>query len=224
MHFILTTQLLADTTSSVSKQTTAIYNLGAETPGILTPVGEPEPETEPEPEGGWSEAEDWPEPGPLWEEAYKKWGAAWELHIYGFCVCFFFVFIYASYYVVVNIQDGLRKKYLSVSLNIMMVLCGFSRSLVLAIDPYHQGTGVDTPLKFMRILWSLTDPCLTAADSLVILALLETYKLSIAPQKLQRPSTIFPIIIVHFTFVFVSDLVVSEFLEAKAMLVFLPGL
>ena len=200
------------------------YGIGTEDrfPGILAPAeeepaGTQEPEIEPESEG---EPEDWPEPGPEWEKAYETWGVAWEFHIYTFAVCFFLVFVYASYYVVMNIADGLRKKYLSVSLNVMMVICGFSRAFVLAVDPYHQGTAVDTPITLMRILWSLTDPCLTAADSLVILSLLETYKLSIGPQRLQKPSTIIPIICVHFGFVFTSDLVVSAFVEAKAMLLF----
>ena len=191
-------------------------------PGMLAPAeeepaGEREPETEPESE---SEPEDWPEPGPEWDKAYDIWGAAWEFHIYTFAVCFFLVFAYALYYVVVNVADGLRKKYLSVSLNAMMTVCGFSRAFVLTIDPYHQGTAVDTPIKLMRILWSLTDPCLTAADSLVILSLLETYKLSIAPQRLQKFSTIMVVICMHFGFVFTADLVVSEFVEAKGMLLF----
>ena len=189
-------------------------------PGMLAPAeeepaGTQEPETEPE-----GEAEDWLEPGPEWEKAYDIWGAAWEFHIYTFAVCFFLVFAYALYYVVVNIADGLQRKYLSVSLNVMMVICGFSRAFVLAVDPYHQGTTVDTSIKLMRILWSLTDPCLTAADSLVILSLLETYKLSIAPERLQKPSTIIPIIGTHFVFVFITDLVVSEHVEAKGMLLF----
>ena len=189
-------------------------------PGMLAPAEEEPPGTqEPEPESE-SEPEDWPEPGPRWDKAYDTWGVAWEFHIYAFAVCFFLVFAYALYYVVVNVSDGLGKKYLSVSLNAMMVICGFSRAFVLVVDPYHQGTAVDTPIKLMRILWSLTDPCLTAADSLVILSLLETYKLSIAPQRFQKPSAIIAIIGVHFGFVFTADLVVSEFVEAKGMLLF----
>ena len=186
-------------------------------PAEEEPAGTQEPETEPESE---SEPEDWPEPGPEWEKAYDTWGVAWDFHIYTFAVCFFLVFAYALYYVVMNIADGLREKYLSISLNLMMVICGFSRAFVLAVDPYHQGTAVDMPIKLMRILWSLTDPCLTAADSLVILSLLETYKLSIGSHRMRRPTTIIPVICVHFGFVFTSDLVVSEFVEAKAMLLF----
>lgn len=177
------------------------------------PVGTLEPESE-------SKLEDWPEPGPEWEKAYETWGVAWEFHIYTFGVCFFFIFAYALYFVVINIAEGLQGKYLSVSLNIMMITCGISRALVLFMDPYHQGTFVDTPIKFMRILWSLTDPSLAAADSLCILSLLDTYKVSIAPQRFQKPSAIIPVICVHFFLVLISDLVVSEFVEAKAMLLF----
>ena len=208
-------------TSFISGDNNAVQpvfnNTEGRTSWILVPVGEPEPEND----GEWSEAEDWPEPGPRWNEVYEEWGLAWEIHIYGFSACFFLVFLYASYFVVVNLADGLRKKYLSFSLNITMVICGFTRSFVLALDPYHQGTKLaNAPIVLIRILWSLTDPCLTSADSLVILSLLETYRLSIAPQRFQKMSTVFPIIMIHFVWIFVSDLVVSEFVEAKAMLVF----
>ena len=189
---------------------------GLFTAAVVESAGTSEPGTEPESEAA---PEDWPEPGPNWEDAYDTWGLAWEFHIYTFAVCFVIVFAYALYYVVANIADGLREKYLSVGLNLMMVVCGLSRAFVLAVDPYHQGT-VGTPIKLMRILWSLTDPCLTAADSLVILSLLETYRLSVAPLRLQKPSTIIPVICIHFCFVLTTDLIVSDFIEAKAMLLF----
>lgn len=186
-------------------------------PGPLANVEEPsvtrEPNTDPE--------SSWPEPGPNWKQAFKTWGAAWETHIYVFAVCFFVVFAYALYYVVVNIKDGLQNKYLSVSLNFMMVVCGLSRLLVLTIDPYHQGTAVKAlPTELTRILWSLAAPSLTSADCLCILSLLETYQIPIGAKVFQKPSTIFPIIGAHFGFVFISDLVVSAHVKAKGMLLF----
>lgn len=166
-----------------------------------------------------STAENWPEPGPRWEEAYSSWKWAWGLHVYLFasvCLC---IGLYAGYFVIANIYDGLKGKYLSVNLNILVALFGFTRAFVLYLDPYHQG-GIIYNTASMRVVWSLAGPCLTASDCLMILALIETAKVSIAPPKLQKLSVNLFIICVHFTLVITTDCVVSEHVEAKLMLLF----
>lgn len=163
--------------------------------------------------------ENWPEPGPRWEEAYGIWKWAWELHVYLFasvCLCIGF---YAGYFVIANIYDGLKGKHLSVNLNILVALFGFTRAFVLYLDPYHQG-GIIHNTAAMRVIWSLAGPCLTASDCLMILALIETAKISIAPPKLQKLSVNLIVICLHFTLVITTDCVVSEYVEAKAMLLF----
>lgn len=178
-----------------------------ETPSI-------EPESEPE-----GTAEAWPEPGPDWLKAYEEWGAAWEIHVYLFAVIFLGFAVYSAYLVGHGVYVGLNKKYLGVSLNVVMLILGFTRAFVLFTDPYLQGTTINN-VHAMRVIWSLASPCLTSADCLVILALLETAKISLAPQKMQKFRVIIKIIILHFALVLISDFVVSEFVEAKAMLVF----
>ena len=181
------------------------------------PISEAEtPSAEAEPEGA---AEAWPEPGPDWSKAYNEWGAAWELHVYVFAVIFLGFAVYSAYFIGHGLYVGLNKKYLGFCLNMVMLLLGFTRAFVLFTDPYLQGTIINN-IHAMRVIWSLASPCLTSADCLVILALVETAKISLAPQRMQKFSVIIKIIIIHFMLVMITDFVVSEFVEAKAMLVF----
>ncbi|PFX25286.1 hypothetical protein AWC38_SpisGene10063 [Stylophora pistillata] len=174
------------------------------------PQGETEPSATPE---------NWPEPGPRWEQAYETWRWAWELHVYLYATIFLLIGLYAGYYVIANVYDGLQGKYLSVSLNIMVSVFGFTRAFVMFLDPYHQG-GMIHNTAVMRVIWSLGGPCLTASDSLMILSLIETAKISVAPPKLQKANINIIIISFHFALVITTDCVVSDYVEAKAMLLF----
>lgn len=173
-----------------------------------------EPCSEPE-----STAEAWPEPGPDWSKAYKEWGAAWEIHVYLFAVIFLGFGVISAYYIGHGLYVGLDQKYVGFTLNIVMLILGFTRAFVLFTDPYLQGNTINN-VHVMRVIWSLASPCLTSADCLVILVLAETAKISLAPQKMQKFNVIIKIILLHFALVLISDFVVSEFVEAKAMLVF----
>lgn len=164
-------------------------------------------------------AEAWPEPGPDWSKAFGEWGAAWEFHVYVFALIFLGFAVYAAYFIGHGLYIGLNQKYLGFCLNVVMLLLGFTRAFVLFIDPYHQGDIIHN-VSAMRVLWSLASPCLTSADCLVILALVETAKITLAPPKMQKLSFVLTIIIVHLILVLTTDFVVSEFVEAKAMLVF----
>lgn len=177
---------------------------------------EPNSTVEPEPD---VQPETWPEPGPKWNEAYKTWKSAWWIHVYLFATCFLLMAFYAAYYVIVNIYDGLDKKYLSISLNIMVLFFCLTRAFIMYLDPYHQGQIIKA-LQLMRILWSLGGPCLTASDSLIILALLETSRLKITLPALQKAKVIAVIVILHFVFVILTDFVVAEYVSAKGMILF----
>ena len=192
------------------------------------PESKPESEYQPnwEPENKWNHTgnsepspENWPESAPRWDEAYETWQWAWELHVHLYATCFLVIGLYAGYYVIANIYDGLQGKCLCLSLNIMVVLFGFTRAFVMFLDPYHQGNIIHNTT-VMRVIWSLSGPCLTASDCLMILALIETTKVSIAPPKLQKPSVNAAIISFHFILVITTDCVVSDHVEAKLMLLF----
>lgn len=188
--------------------------------GEVSPEGESTSEPTYDPGGEsdpYAEPETWPEPGPQWKRAFGQWKAAWHIHVYLFATAFLCIGFYAGYYVVLNIYDGLGGKYLSVCLNGMVLLFGLTRAFVLFLDPYHQG-GFINALFVMRLLWSIGGPCLTASDSLIILALVETAQVSIAPPKFQKLGTISIVIGVHFVLVIVADTVVSLYMEAKVMI------
>lgn len=173
------------------------------------------PNTSSEPEA--PEPEEWPEPAPYWENAFQEWRWGWDLHVYGFATLFLAMGVYAGYFFVLQIYHGLDKKYLSVSLNAVMLLLCFTRAFVLYFDPYHQGHMIEAVL-FMRIIWSIGSPCLTSADFLVLMSLVETSHMKLAPPKLQKLKYIALIIGGHFVIVMITDTVVSDFVEAKAML------
>ena len=179
---------------------------------------EPSPEDralsapEPEPEA-------WPEPGPDWEKAYKLWRSAWPAHTYLFAIIFLLMAFYSLYYIVVNVKDGLGKKYLSISLNVMMFLLSITRSFVLFLDPYNQGTLIKEKL-ILQLMWSIGTPCLLASDSLCILALAESASLNLTHQRFQRLPNIVVVICLHFVLVIATDIVVSSHSSAKVMILY----
>ena len=208
--------------SEPRSETEAVTKAQAEprSEGEVSPEGESTSEPTYDPGGEsepYAEPETWPEPGPQWKKAFGQWKAAWHIHVYLFATAFLCIGFYAGYYVVLNIYDGLGGKYLSVCLNGMVLLFGITRSFVLFLDPYHQG-GIINALFVMRLLWSIGGPCLTASDSLIILALVETAQVTIAPPRFQKLGTISIVIGVHFVLVIVSDTVVSLYMEAKVMI------
>ena len=179
-------------------------------------TSEPSPEdqvtSEPEPEA-------WPEPGPDWEKAYELWRSAWPAHTYLFAIIFLLMAFYSGYYIVVNVKDGLGKKYLSISLNVMMFLLSITRSFVLFLDPYHQGTLIQNKLT-LQLMWSIGTPCLLASDSLCILALAESASLNLTHQRFQRLPNIVIVICLHFVLVIATDIVVSSHSSAKVMILY----
>ena len=78
---------------------------------------DPKKEAEPRPE---------PERGPDWSIAFDQWGEAWGIHVYLFAVIFTLIAFYAAYQIGFSLHAGLKKKYLSFCLNIVMFLLGLS--------------------------------------------------------------------------------------------------
>ena len=179
-------------------------------------TSEPSPEDEVTSE---AEPEAWPEPGPDWEKAYELWRSAWPAHTYLFAIIFLLMALYSGYYIAVNVKDGLGKKYLSISLNVMMFLLSITRSFVLFLDPYHQGTLIENKL-ILQLMWSIGTPCLLASDSLCILALAESASLNLTHQRFQRLPNIVVVICLHFVLVIATDIVVSSHSSAKVMILY----
>ena len=189
--------------------------VGSNTSSPISASSNPQSEPESEPENG---AESRSEPEPDWSKAYEEWGAAWEIHVYLFGFIFLGFAIYSAYFIGMALYTGLNQKYLGFCLNIMMLILGFSRAFVLFTDPYMQGTTINNT-QVLRSIWVLGIPCLTSADCLLILTLVEKAKISVAPNGMQKFSAIIKVIVFHFVLVIFSEFIVSQFIAAKALLV-----
>ena len=203
-----------DSTSEPSPESDSTSEPNPEGPDTSVPENKATAESEPEPK-----PEAWPEPGPEWKEAYKLWRNAWPAHTYFFSIIFLLMAFYSGYYIVVNIKDGLGQKYLSISLNVMMCALCTTRSFVLFVDPYHQGTLIADKL-ILQLMWSIGTPCLLASDSLCILALAESANVTLTQQRFQRLPNILVVIFLHFTLVIATDIVVSSHSSAKVMILY----
>ena len=199
---------------STSEPNSGNSNYGESSPEEHARSEHGQAESEPEPQ-----PETWPEPAPEWEKAYKLWRNAWPAHTYLFAIIFLLMAFYSGYYIIVNVKDGLGKKYLSISLNVMMCTLSITRSFVLFFDPYHQGTLIKNKLS-LQLMWSIGTPCLLASDSLCILALAESASVNVTHQRFQRFPNILIVVFLHFILVIATDIVVSAHSSAKVMILY----
>ena len=173
---------------------------------------EPEVTSEPEAEPRHS----WPEPEPEWPHALYEWQSAWPLHTYGFASIFSLIGVVQLAELVRIICQRERKTPLKLSLMTLIILFSSIRATVLFASPYGL-TGVFPPMA-TRLLSSIGQPCILAAVSLLLLVLIDTTKMDIAPPRFQSLSFIVPIITLHVLLVVASDVIVAHFLEVKFLL------
>ena len=152
------------------------------------PEGEPDGEPEPRGESGIDDEDSpfpLPEPGPHWEEAKQKWGIAWEVHVYGLGGAFGAVGLYSLLSVMRlwRIPRLLSRGYFF-SLNLLMFgLCG-SRAVYLLYDSYNSGGTF--PISLDYFLYSFAFPCLSAAFSVLLYALLKATNMQLVSPSVQR--------------------------------------
>ncbi|XP_071083485.1 proline-rich transmembrane protein 3-like [Haliotis cracherodii] len=176
----------------------------------------PEPYTEPV-----AEAEVWPEPGPNWQQSYQDWGEAWPLHVYIFGLMYILLMLFGILLISAMFagNKGQRRSKTTIALNAMISFFGGTRALTLFMDPYSSTKSV--PFLLSHMLWSVGFPGLTASFSIVLLILLDTTKMDIAPPKFQKLSNIILITTLHLMIVSVVDVLVMFFgAQVKALLVF----
>ncbi|XP_061196747.1 uncharacterized protein LOC133205021 [Saccostrea echinata] len=176
---------------------------------------------EPEPEGSGS---GWPEPEPEWSSAIDEWGPAWPFHTYFFGCSFLIADILAICFLFRAIKGYNRhyKSSLSGSLLAMLIMFCSLRFICLIVDPYHTEK-VFTRLA-ARLLWSLGSPFLLSSFSLVLLALIDTTKMSVGPPKFQKLPAILGFTASHVILVISTDLSVLFFPETDPLLVVCQGL
>lgn len=192
-----------------------------------TPKGQPEAEPTGEPEGLYTEyagateptAEpemSWPEPEPDWDQAFGKWQAAWPLHTYGFGVIFTIIALIPPLELLRMHVDKGKMSALKSSLLVIIFFFSSTRAMALFVDPY--GSTKRFHLILSQLLFSLGHPSIISALSLLLLVLIDTTKMNVAPPKFQRVQFIIPVVVFHVVLVIVTDFVVVYFLEAKVLL------
>ncbi|KAL8593010.1 hypothetical protein ACOMHN_017940 [Nucella lapillus] len=169
---------------------------------------EPEVESGTWPESELAEPESWPEVGPEWAVARAAWGEAWPGHVYFFALAFLGLSLLAAYIALTSLltQTGPRTSMQKTSLGLTLMIASFTltRALSLLTDPYFS-THV-LPFVAARLLWSLGLPGLTASFSTMLLILLDTTRLSLAPPRFQSLTSVTLIWLLHLAVVLLTDL------------------
>ncbi|KAK3713426.1 hypothetical protein QZH41_012467 [Actinostola sp. cb2023] len=193
------------------------HSTDPEKPAITEPEGTSAPEknlnstSEPEPE-----PEIWPEPEPDWDTAFEKWKAAWPIHVYGFATILVVLGLVSLFELVRIHVKSRRKTALKISLLLMIVLFCATRAVALFIDPY--GSNANFNPMIVRLLFSIGHPCVISAMSLLLLVLIDTTKMNVAPPTFQRVQTIIVVVIFHVILVLVTDVVVAFYVKTKFLI------
>lgn len=182
-----------------------------------TPEGSPEGSSaEPQTEPTAAPEQSWPEPEPDWDEAYTKWQDAWPMHTYGFAAVFTVITMIPPFELLRIHLDKARISPLKSTVLAIIFTFSLTRAITLFVDPY--GSTNRFPLVVTQLLFSLGHPCIISALSLLLLVLIDTTKMNIAPPRFQRVQFIIPVVIFHVILVIVTDFVVVYILEAKVLL------
>lgn len=162
----------------------------------------------------------WPAPHPDWDVAFATWGSTWMAHIIIFVVAYAILAIYTCSVLcflvwkrcssVRGTHDGILTKRLTnlrIALHSLVFVACSARTMSLGIDPY--GTRKILKCPSGVVLWSLGWPSLVSSFSILLLLLLETTRLSLAPPRIQRPSVLGSIIGFSLGYVLFSDFLVA---------------
>lgn len=192
-----------------------------------TPEGSPEGKPEGTPEGSSAEPpattepvadpeQSWPEPNPDWPDALAKWKDAWPVHTYGFAAVFTVIAMIPPFELVRMHVGKVRISPLKSTLLVIIFIFSSTRAITLFVDPY--GTSKRFHFIVTQLLFSLGHPCIISALSLLLLVLIDTTKMNIAPPRFQRVKFIIPVVISHVALVILTDFIVAYLFEAKALL------
>ncbi|XP_071484451.1 uncharacterized protein [Diadema antillarum] len=167
----------------------------------------------------------WPAPHPVWPDAFATWGALWTVHVVTFTIAFASLATFScgmlSMLVWRRCKSGERGEQvtsqrlssLRIALHSLVFVATGARTMSIGIDPY--GTRKILVCPSGVILWSLGWPSLVSSFSILLLLLLETTRLSLAPPRIQRPSVLCAIISVSLGYVIFSDFLVAYNNSAK---------
>ena len=146
------------------------------------------------------------EPMPEWFSAVPTWGIAWDFYQYGLGATFGIVVMLTATILLRTLQHrAARPKKASLVALILLFIFGLSRCLYLSVDAYN--TKRILPEAFSNLLWSLGNPCIITAYTLLFLVLKNTFVLRERFQTWYTARKVAFITISYFSLVLVADLV-----------------
>ncbi|XP_022779117.1 uncharacterized protein LOC111320709 [Stylophora pistillata] len=111
------------------------------------------------------------EPLPEWHTAIPTWGVAWKIYQYGLGAAFGMLMILTTALILgaLSSNRSRRPKKASLIVLVLLFMFGLSRCLYLFIDAYS--TKQILPKAVVNLLWSLGNPCIITAYTLIFLVL-----------------------------------------------------
>ena len=147
------------------------------------------------------------EPLPEWHLAVPKWGIAWKFYQYGLGTMFGILFLSTATVLLKSMTKNRARRPKKVSLVVLILLFifGLSRSLYLSVDAYN--TKQILPETFTNVLWSLGNPCIITAYTLIFLVLKNTFILRERFQAWYTARNVAFVTVSYFSIVLVAELV-----------------
>lgn len=147
------------------------------------------------------------EPLPEWNSAVPTWGIAWELYQYGLGATFGILMLATAGFLLKSLTSNRarRPKKASLVVLILLFIFGLSRCLYLSIDAYNAKNII--PKTVSNVLWSLGNPCIITAYSLIFLVLKNTFVMRERFQGWYTARNISLITVPYFSLVLVAELV-----------------
>lgn len=173
----------------------------------LSTLANAEPESESKAETSWPVQQALGEPLPEWQTAIPTWGFAWKFYQYGFGAAFGILSLLIVIFLVriLKLNRATRPKKATLTVLILLFLFGLSRCLYLCVDAYN--TKWIFPKAFSNILWSLGNPCIITAYTLIFLVLRNIFFMKERFQRWYTVRNIALMTVPYFVLIFVAELV-----------------
>ena len=167
---------------------------------------------------GWGKAEPGAEPQPEWSTAVNTWGVAWDFHQYGLGACFGIVGLLAlvAFLRLLKTNTAARQKKVSLVVLSQIIIFGLSRCVFLSVDAYNSKKCLH--ITVLNLIWGIGEPCLITAFMLIFLVLRNALVMKGRFQNWYTTRNIALVTVPYFTFVFVSEVIVSLFPAYKGLI------
>ena len=161
----------------------------------------------------------WPEPAPNWPEAKQTWAWRWSFHVYFFTALYCLVIVRGLFMLLTKGKVFLRSKNHRLVMNCLLLFFGILRLVFFTWDPYGSSpTRTKAEMVASIITFGIGTACLTSSFSFLLLIVLESTRISLAPSKLQSRSFLTGVCAVNVLYIITSDLIVAHFHSAKVMI------